>query len=284
MRPFKSLCLLATAVLVASLSSTPALAEPPEVEITVSSATASPGDTITVTEKINNVHSFSILNPHARLLSNPGTLAADASLEGCSGAIGPCTTFSDGGSPVGYDAPVDAIPGGGSATVVFTLKIVPEAAAGARILQGAISGSNYGTFPIDGPTLTVVTEADAAVHLSAAPRLGILVPRIDFTVKVTSNGPTAVNSAQVTTVLPPGTSATGCAAATGKVTCSFGPIDVGSSSSAKFSVPLSLLNIGVPYTFTATRTASSPHDPVPGNDVSSVRCTVVTVLLVTCQP
>jgi len=285
MRPFfKSLCLLATAVLMVCGLSLPALADPPEVEVTASATTASPGDTVTVTVKLNNVHGFTILGAHARLLSNPGPLTSETTLEDCTGATGPCTTFSDGGGPIGYEAPVGSISGGGSATVVFTLKIAATATAGAQVLQGAISGSNYGTFPIDGPTLTIITEADAAVRLTAAPRLGILVPRIDFTVKVTGNGPTAINSAQVTTTLPPGTSGTGCTPSAGKVTCSFGHINVGSSASSTFSVPVGLLNIGIPYTFTATRTASSPHDPTPGNDVSTVQCTVVTLLLVTCQP
>ncbi|MBO2446332.1 hypothetical protein J4573_04470 [Actinomadura barringtoniae] len=285
MRPFlRSLCLLASAALILCGLSIPALADPPEVEVTASRTTASPGDTVTVTVKVTNVHSFTILGAHAQLLSNPGPLTSQTTLEGCTGGTGPCTTFNNGSDPVGYEAPVGSISGGGSATVVFTLKVASGATAGAQVLQGAISGSNYGTFPFDGPTLNVITDADAAVRLTAAPRLGILVPRIDFTVKVTGNGPADLNSAQVTTTLPPGTSGSGCTPAAGKVTCSFGHIAVGSSSSSSFSVPLGLLNIGVPYTFTATRTASSPHDPTPGNDVSTVQCTVVTLLLVTCQP
>lgn len=288
-RPFfRRLCLFAAATLlsggVSLLSSEAALADEPEVEISVSPAAASPGDTITVTEKLTNVHGFTILGAHARLLSNPGALTSYTTLEGCAGAVGACSTFTDGSDPVGYQAPVGSISGGGSATVVFTLKISPTATGGARVLQGTLFGSNYATFPIDGPTLTVITEADVSVRLTAMPRLGLLVPRIQFTVAISNHGPATVSSAQIRTALPPGLSATSsaCTPGTGSVTCPFTGLAAGANASAQFNVPLSLLTIGVPYTFTATRTASAPGDPVAGNDSSSVRCTVVTPLLVSC--
>lgn len=284
---FRWIGFLTSAILAAGmvLVTTPAThADPPEVVVSVSSSTASPGDSVTVTVKLTNVHSFTILQPEARILSKPGVLPSYTTLESCSGAIGACTTFNDGSGPVGYRAPVGSLSGGASTTVGFTLKISPSAPGGAQTLQGQLFGSNYATSPVDGPTLTILTQADVAVALTGMPRLGLLVPTIDFHVAVTNLGPATLSSATITTSLPPGLSATStdCTPSTGSVACSFGNLPSGSGSSAGFRVPLALLSIGLPYTFTARRTASSPQDPNPANDSATIQCTVVTPLLVTC--
>jgi hypothetical protein len=254
-------------------------ADPPEVAVSVSPATVSPGDSVTVTVTLTNVHSFTILQPYARILSKPGALPSYTTLEGCSGATGACTTFDDG-----YQAPVGSLSGGASATVGFTLKISPTAPGGAQTLQGQLFGSNYATSPVDGPTLTILTKADVAVALTGTPRLGLLVPAIEFHVAVTNLGPATLGSATITTSLPPGLSATStdCAPSAGSVACGFGKLPSGSGDGAGFRIPLKLLGIGLPYTFTARRTASSPQDPNPANDSATIQCTVVTPLLVTC--
>jgi hypothetical protein len=51
-----------------------------------------------------------------------------------------------------------------------------------------------------------------------------------------------------------------------------------------FSVPIGLLDIGIPFQFTATRTKSTPPDPNPANDSATVSCTAVSVLLAGCSP
>ena len=43
--------------------------------------------------------------------------------------------------------------------------------------------------------ITAPPEADAAVSLTAQPQLGLLVPAIVYTVKLTDNGPAALESA-----------------------------------------------------------------------------------------
>lgn len=258
---------------------------PPEVAVSVSPSTASPGDTVTVTETLTNVHPFTILQPYARILSRPGVLASYTTLTGCSGTIASCGTFSDSSGPVGFQGPVGSLSGGASATVVFTLKISPTAPGGDQILQGQLFGSNYATFPIDGPTLTILTQADVAVGLTATPRLGIVVPDIEFQVTAKNLGPATLQTATITTALPTGLSATStdCEPGTGNVACTFQNVPNGSAGSAKFDVPLHLLTVGVPFTFTAHRTSSTPQDPNPANDTASVRCTVLTPLVVNCS-
>ncbi|MFC6080025.1 hypothetical protein [Sphaerisporangium aureirubrum] len=288
MRPLRrplALIAMTLAMVVSLLPATPAAADPPEVAISVSPSVAYPGDTVTVTVTVTNIHGFTVLNAHARLFGSDPRIPSYTTLTGCSGATGPCVVISDGQGPLGYAAPVGALSGFASATVVFTLALDADAPPGEQILRGDLTGSNYGSEIVSGPALTIITEADAAVGLTATPKLGLLVPKIEFTVRVTGNGPGTVNSATVTTALPPGFGATssGCSTGPGTVACPFSGIAQGDSATKKFSVPVGLLNIGVPYTFTATRTASSPSDPVSGNDTAVVRCTVVSIVLVNCS-
>lgn len=279
---FLAAAVLAGGIALVTISAT--YADPPEVAVSVSPATVSPGDTVTVTVTVTNVNSFTILQPYARIMSKPGALPSYTTLEACSGAVGACTTFDDGGGPVGYQAPVGSLSGGASATVGFTLKISPAAPGEAQTMQGLLVGSNYATAPFDGPTLTILTKADVAVALTGTPKLGLLVNAIEFRVAVTNLGPATLGSATITTSLPPGLSATStdCTPSAGGVACGFGNLPSGAGDSARFRVPLKLLNIGLPYSFTARRTVSSPQDPNPANDSTTIQCTVVTPLLVTC--
>ncbi|GII52266.1 hypothetical protein Pth03_06550 [Planotetraspora thailandica] len=262
----------------------PASAEPPEVTLSLSSAQAAPGDSVTVTATVTNVHAFTVLNATARVFGSPAGLPSFATLTGCDGAIGPCGTVSDAGGPIGFEAPVGALSGGASATVIFTLAIADDAQDSDQTIRGQLGGSNYASEVADGPTLTILGQADAAIGLTAQPKLGLLAPKIEFTLRVTGNGPAALRSSTVKTSLPPGFTAVSgeCGTAPGTVTCTTGEVAPGSSVVRKFSVPIRLLSIGVPYTFTATRTASVPVDPVGGNDSARVRCTVVSILLVSC--
>src|SRR5262249_31935560 len=143
------------------------------------------------------------------------------------------------------------------ATVAFTLATAQSTEAGELTFAGELRGSNYASEIISGPVLTVIAEADAAVALTATPKLGLLVPKIEFKLKVTGNGRGVLRAAPVTPALPPGLGASpgACAAGAGTVTCTTGEIAPGASVTRTFSVPVGLLTIGVPYTFTATRTA-----------------------------
>ena len=253
-----------------------AAADPAEVETAVSQAAVLAGDTVTVTEKVTNVHDFSILHPAVRLFSAPDALASYASLVDCSAA---CESV-----PGGFQAVLpEALDGFATATVTFTLKIAPGAPNLRETLRGQLSGSNYATPPVDGPALAVTAVADGAVGLTATPKLGLLVPRLEFTVSVRSLGPGPVQDAVVTTTLPAGLSASGCTPGAGTVACAFPDVPAGEARTATFSVPLSLLSLGLPYTFTARQTASASLDPVEADDTAGTTCTVMTTVLVSCH-
>lgn len=264
----------------------PASAAPPEVELTSSAAVVRPGEQFTVTVKLTNVNGFTILQPTARLFSVPRALPEYTTLVGCTGAAS-CTTLNGPNGPIGYRAALaEALGGFQSATVTFTLAVKQEAVGGVGTLQASLFGANYATPPIDGPQLTVYTEADLqVVALTGTPKLGLLVPRVDFTVDVKNHGPNALLSGVVTTTLPQGISATqgSCTATGNTVSCPVTNLSPGATAKLTFSVPVRLLNIGLNYQFHAARTASDPVDPNTGNDNASTQCTVVSILLVSCQ-
>ncbi|WP_031161958.1 IPT/TIG domain-containing protein [Streptosporangium roseum] len=133
---------------------------------------------------------------------------------------------------------------------------------------------------------TYVAAADIDVNLGAQPHLGILVPSLAYTLTAHNTGPDPVTSATLTATLPPGKSATnlaaGCTTAPGTVTCTYGTIASGASTSKTFRLPLNLLSLGQ-VTVTGTRTTSAPADPDPANDNASATCTVISIVLATCS-
>lgn len=281
-RPF----LLVVAVVTALCAAMPAYAEPVEVEATVSSAEVQPGDVITVTETVHNIHQFSILNPTIRVLSSPANLTSYTEMLSCAGpGVASCATLDGPDGPIGYQAILaGAMSGFESQTATFTLRVKPDAVGAVHTLQGQLFGRNYGIFPVDVATLTVIDKADSAVAISATPKHGLLVPRIDLTVRVTNNGPGKLRSASVRGGLTQGLTANAGAGCTGgqAPVCTFGELAPGASATGTFSVPIGLLHIGLPYQFSATRTASSPNDPNSANDSAATSCRVVTLLLVSC--
>jgi uncharacterized repeat protein (TIGR01451 family) len=126
--------------------------------------------------------------------------------------------------------------------------------------------------------------ADVSVALTADPQPGLLGARIDYTVTVTNHGPSTLTSATVRADLPVpmAASSSDCATASGTVTCTVSNLASGASAGKHFSVPVSLLTVGLPYTVTASRTASTPVDLNAANDRASRTCTVVTSLIITC--
>ncbi|MEV6237216.1 hypothetical protein [Lentzea sp. NPDC051838] len=264
----------------------PAQAEEPEVEVTSSVTTARPGESVTVTVKLTNIHGFSVLQPRARLFSTPRALADYATLVSCTGAAS-CTAVNDGnGNPIGYQgALAEALGGFQTATVTFTLALKTDAVGGVETLRGELFGSNYATPLIDGPQLTVHTESDLSVNLTGTPRFGLLVPRVDFAVDIRNHGPNKVLNGTVTATLPPGVSATSsdCTVSGNQVSCPVTNLAPGAGKTVTYATPLRLLNIGLPYKFQAARTATDPTDVNAANDKSSVECTVVTAILVSCR-
>lgn len=262
-----------------------ASADQPEVVVTASASSVTPGDTVTVTETITNINGFSILGVSAQLFSSADAITGYTTLTGCdAGPGGSCATVTDGdGNPVGYKAALgEALGGGQSATVTFTLTVNANASSAVETLQGRISGNNYGTGLVNGPTLTINAQADLAVKLTGAPHMTLLASTLVFTVKVTNNGPGSLTTGKVTATVPTGLHATGCTPNSGGTVCTFGTLASGHSATATFSVPVGLLDIGIPFQFAAHRTSSTPTDPNAANDASSTTCTVVSVLLASC--
>ncbi|WP_020666882.1 DUF11 domain-containing protein [Amycolatopsis nigrescens] len=266
-------------------TASPAAAAEPEVEVSVSPSTAQPGDVLTVTETIRNQTGGSILNPTARLFSEPTPITAYSTLEGCTGAA-VCTTVDGPDGPVGYQAVLAAAMDNNQAvTVTFTLRLSAELTELDETLLGQLFGRNYATEKTPGPALTVRADADASVKLTGTPKFGLLVSRLEFTVTIGNAGPARLRNAKVTTTLPAGLNANAsgaCAAGAAGVVCTVPELAAGATTKLTFSVPLKLLSLGLPYRFTASRTASDSHDPNPANDTAATTCTVLTPLLAGC--
>ncbi|HEX3588711.1 MAG TPA: hypothetical protein VHV74_03695 [Pseudonocardiaceae bacterium] len=259
----------------------PATADTPVVAITVSPATAIPGDTVTVTETITNDNGFTILQPRAQLFSSPDTLTGYTTLTGCDAGPGGTCDVVDGG----YEAVFGGAIGGNSqATATFTLKIDPAANGGVETLAGALVAANFGSGLVPGPTLTVDARADLAVAITGTPVHSLLGLTLNFTVTVTNNGPASLRSADVTATIPLGLRATSsaCTPNSRGAVCHIGALAPGHHATATFSVPVGLLDIGIPFQFSAARSASTPTDPNAANDAAADTCTVVSVLLASC--
>jgi hypothetical protein len=253
------------------------------IALTVSPTTVTVGDSVTVTETVTNPNPFTILQPTLRLLSSPDTLAAITTLASCdAGPGGTCATLSNG-----YEAVLGAaISGNGSATVTFTLNVDPSAPGDVETLAGQLVATNFVSGVVPGPTLTINALADLGVTLTGRPDPGLLSMTLDFTVKVTNNGPgTLVNAAytaSATSGLDVAGSSTCHAHNNSTATCSFGTLAAGKSANATFTVPIGLLDIGIPFQFGVTRTTSTPTDPNAANDSSATTCTAISVLLASC--
>jgi hypothetical protein len=281
--------MLAVAGVVAA--GTPAAADTPVVALTVSPSTVTPGDTVTVTETLSNTNGFTILGPTAELFSGPDALTSYTTLTGCdAGPGGSCDTITDGdGNPIGYRAVFgSAIGGNQQAVATFTLTVDPNAGSAVETFQGELAAVNFDSGRVDGPALTINALADLAVVLTGNPvhsgLLGLNLT-LDFTVTVTNRGPGTVQTAKVAATVQPGLRATGsstCTATSAGARCSFGSIAPGHKATATFSVPGGLLDIGLPFQFSAARTSSTPADPNSANDHSTTTCTEVSVLLASC--
>lgn len=162
---------------------------------------------------------------------------------------------------------------------------------GSSLVSGTIPGSmssvDDGVNTGDGSIVFTFRsdKADIAVGVTATPHLGILVPYLTYTLTAHNTGPGTAASVTLTAALPPGANATnltaGCTTTAATVTCTYTGLANGNSATKSFRVPLNALFLGkVPVT--ATRTASTPHDPNPTNDQASVTCTVISILLATC--
>jgi hypothetical protein len=234
-----------------------------------------------------------LLSPVAQLVSAPNDLTSYTQLVGCTGAAS-CGVLNNGsGQPIGYRAilPSSLNPLGGNAVVSYTLKILDTAPDLTETLQGRLLGLNFLSDLLSGPLLIVDANADLAVSVAATPRLGLLSQTLDVAVTVTNNGPGQFLVGTVTTTVPAGLLPVGvppCVGVPGvgipgQVTCVVPLLAKGASTTLRFSIPLNLLTIGLPYQFTSSRTLSLSRDLNPANDTDSTSCLVVSRLLVLCS-
>ena len=276
-----------------ALAAAPAYAELPASQLGVSPTTVHPGDTVTITQTVTNNLVSTLLSPAAQLVSTPNDLTSYTSLVGCSGAAS-CGVLNNGsGQPIGYQAilPSSLNPLGGNAVVSWTLKILDTAPDMTETLQGRLLGLNFLSDLLSGPLLIVDANADVAVSVAATPRLRVGSQSLDVAVTVTNNGPGQFLLGTITTTVPAGLLPVGvppCVGVPGvgipgQVTCVVPLLAKGASTTLRFSIPLNLLSLGVPYEFTSSRTLSVSRDLNPANDTDSTRCLVLSRVLVLCS-
>lgn len=259
---------------------------PPVSQLSVSPATAHPGDVVTVTQTLTNTGLRPLLQPAGRLFSKPAGLNSYADLLGCDPPV-TCSMISNSGV-IGYQGllanPIS--PRLGTSSLTYRFRIRPEAPDLEETLQGQLLGLGVLSDILDSAThLVVDANADAAVSLVVTPQPGLLQRNLDVAVTVTNSGPGLLRAATITTALPSGVTATAgapCLPVLGQVICTVPTLAKGAATTMHFTVPLKLLSIGLPYTFTSSRTASVSRDLNPANDSASRSCTVLTPLLVNC--
>jgi uncharacterized repeat protein (TIGR01451 family) len=257
-------------------------AVPPTSSIEVGATTVEAGQTFTVTQTVYNDRDFAITGGKAGLYAKETSLPGLVDLVSCPGAFA-CDTL--GGSVRGG---VGEIAPGGSATVVFTLRVKADAATQTITLQHQFIGENYAFETFDGPTLDITAApqaTDVAVTLGATVRPG-LISRVTYTVTMKNNGPTDATDVRVVGALPSRLvyAAGGTCTRVGttrNVNCDVAALASGASATRTFVGDASLLTLGL-FQATATRTASSPADPVAANDKAIRNCTALTSLVVRC--
>jgi Domain of unknown function DUF11 len=259
---------------------------PPVSQLSVSPSTAHPGDVVTVIQILTNKGLRPLLQPAGRLFSKPAGLASYTELVGCDPQVA-CSMVSNSGV-IGFQGllagPIS--PRLGTSVISYRFRILPDAPDLEETLQGQLFGLGFVSEILDGVThLIVDAHSDAAVSVTATPQTGLLQRNIDFAVTVLNNSPGLLRNATITTVLPSGVSAAAsgpCLPVIGQMICTVPTLAKGASTTMHFTVPLQLLSIGLPYTFTSSRTASVSRDLNPANDAASRSCTVITPLLVNC--
>jgi hypothetical protein len=293
---FRRAVTLAGLVLVTVGTSTmvaaPAQAALPASQLSVFPTTVNPGDTVTITQTLTNSLATSLLSPVAQLVSKPGGLSSFSTLVSCSGAAS-CGVLDDAnGDPTGFQAilPTSLNPFDGESVVTYTLKILPEAPDMQETLQGRLLGQNFLSELLNGALLIIDANADSSVSVEAFPKLDVLGMLLEVEITVTNHGPgqllvgdflTSVPAELVPIGIPPCVGVPG-GITSGQVHCIVPLLPKGASTTLRFSAPVTLLNIGLPYTFKTERFLSLSRDLNPENDKDSTSCIVVSIVLTTC--
>ncbi|WP_019632136.1 DUF11 domain-containing protein [Actinomadura atramentaria] len=254
----------------------------PVLSASLSRSEVLPGDTfkITVTGTADGAYTDARIGFYK---TGSGGLDQITSVADCSST---CTELPG----LGYFAALGNLAPGAPISASITLRVDPGTPPQDFLVRYQFLTNGQGNYATQqGPSLTIKAPppppADIDVDLAAAPRLGILVPNLHYTLTARNTGPGDATSATLTAALPPGAVATGlssgCTTGGGTVTCAYGPIAHGAAVDRTFRVPLSLLSLGR-VTVTAARTASAPTDPNAANDTASASCTVISIVLANC--
>ncbi|WP_051223880.1 DUF11 domain-containing protein [Conexibacter woesei] len=227
--------------------------------------------------------------------SAPGVNLGELALGSCGGDITFCgynTTSPTYGEFNGVDT--GFVPG---ATITGTASFTVSATASDGDVIGGYGGHRTNGESVNSVAtdsrldLTVTAppppaNADLGVDLSATAH-GLLTSHINYDAAVTNNGPATATGITITTQLP--TAATGItsstctySSSTDQVSCPISSIANSATTHATFKAYFGLLTIGLPLHATATRTASSPTDPVATNDSDTAYCYAITPLLIHC--
>jgi hypothetical protein len=201
---------------------------------------------------------------------------------------GTCETSSNG-SVLAFTY-IDPIPAGGTATATIHAHVNPGVAPGAHDVQqaGSFGSSMRKDFNPD-VTYTVQAVATADLDVILAADAGpLLTSQITYGLSVHNSGPGAATASTVQVALPSQTYAvsglpTGCAYATSTdvVTCDIGSIPNGATTNVSFKANLGLLSLGS-LPATASLVSSAPADPNGANNTSSITCTTLTSLIISC--
>lgn len=144
----------------------------PISQVSVSPATAHPGDVVTVTQTVTNNLGSTLLQPVARLLSGPDEVPLYATLQSCTGASSCSVLNNAGGQPIGFEAVLPSALSalGGTSVITYQLKILDGVPDLQETLQGQLLGLNFLSAIIDGLLLTVDAPIGPPVsQLSVSP-------------------------------------------------------------------------------------------------------------------
>ncbi|WP_424217335.1 hypothetical protein ACN20G_35230 (plasmid) [Streptomyces sp. BI20] len=257
----------------------------------LSTASASPGETVTFTLTLTNDTAAPVTAAHTLTASDPIFSPTDSLA--CETLAGPwagvCVV-----QPPGRTFQVNhgfgsspKIPAHSTARVRITTTVAANAAPGVHTLTptGNVGGAGGAFSPASVP-FRVLEPADLAVGLTA--RADGANSSVTYTQTTTNTGPGTLATGTVTTTLPDRTtSVTGlpahCAydAAAKAVACTAVDLAAGATARSTFTAHLDLLSLGR-LSAVATRTHSSPIDPDPGNDTAGADCSAGTGLTVRC--
>jgi uncharacterized repeat protein (TIGR01451 family) len=226
--------------------------------------------------------------------SNPPSHLDELALVSCASLITSCS-YDPARTHYEFTGVVPTYPPGNPVSGAASFTVSPTATDGDVI--GAYGGfqsgdnTNHATTATSSRLDLTVTapppaNADLGVDLSATAH-GLLTSHINYDAAVTNNGPATATGVTITTQLPSaatGISSSTCTytSSTDQVSCPISSIANGATTHATFRAYFGLLTIGLPLHATATRTASSPTDPVATNDSDTAYCYAITPLLIHC--